>query len=51
MKKLWADPDGVFRKSLEDGAMREALEKLLEEGWAPGGVFRRMVEVCVEINQ
>ena len=44
MKKLWADPDGVFRKSLEDGAMREALEKLLEEGWAPGGEFRRMVE-------
>jgi len=27
--------------------MREALD----EGWAPGGVFRRMVEVCVEINQ
>ena len=46
----WAD-DGVYRKSLEDGPMREALEKRLEEIWAPGGACRRMVEDCVEINQ
>jgi len=41
MKELWADPDGVFRRGWADpdSNIRVAHEKVLEEGWAPGGVY------------
>ena len=54
-KKHWAEflregwlPDGVFSKSLEPGG---AMRRNLDEGWLTGGIYRLMVEDCVEINQ